>query len=150
MFSGSIRTTADFTHPRGILTQLAGFRFRPESLLQFSSLLHSLIYSPQLYPPNCSATMLGVHISTSMYGNTQETSLPAFAQIAASTAAATLPLFLIFISAVVQVISSTYFQSFSKGADELLGEVQYYSRELQHSVLEVMKKIFYLGLATRN
>lgn len=145
MFSGSICTTADFTHPHGILTQL-----EPESLLQFSSLLHSLIYSPQLYPLNCSATTLGVHISISMYGNTQETSLPVFAQIAASTAAATLPSFLIFINAVVQVILSTYFQSFSKGADELLGEVQYYSRELQHFVLEVMKKIFYLGLATRN
>lgn len=54
-------------------------------------------------------------------GNTQESSLPAFAQVAASIAVATLPLSLIFISAVVQVILPTYFQSFSKGDDELPG-----------------------------
>lgn len=57
--------------------------------------------------------------------NTKETPLPIFVQIAAPAAAAapiavpTLPLPLIFISAVVQVILPAYFQSFSKGADEL-------------------------------
>lgn len=113
-------------HPLGILTQLAGFKFRPESLLQLSSaLLHSLTYSAQLYSPNYSASVLGMHIyiyiCTCIYGNTQETSLPAFAQVAASTAVAALSMSLIFISAVVQVFLPLCFQSFSKGADELPG-----------------------------
>lgn len=45
--------------------------------------------------------------------------MPVFVQIAAPTAVATLPLPLIFIGAVVPVILPAYFQSFSKGADEL-------------------------------
>lgn len=47
--------------------------------------------------------------------------MPAFAQVSASTAVATLPLSWIFISAVVQVVLPLCFQSFSKGADELPG-----------------------------
>ena len=87
-----------------------------------------------------------------IYGNTQEISLPAFAQIAASTAVATLPLCLIFISAVEQVILPTYFQSLSKVANELPGVSASMVLLWRAAALcfRACERVFYLGLATGN
>jgi len=67
------------------------------------------------------------------------------------TALPTLPLSLIFSSAVVQVILPTFgaFQRVLLSCQVQM-KAQHHSRELQHSFLEYMKRAFYLELATGN
>lgn len=123
MLSGSISLTAAFNTPLGVLSQLAGSSFKKACYNFLLLCCIPLFYSPYFCPHSYSPTTLGTLAYTYMYvnmfmhaslcvylcGNTQGTSLPAFPHFSASTAAATLPLSLIFVSTLVQGVLPTCF-----------------------------------------